>query len=92
MQFPVLDRSALTFSEHFYGALAVGLSIDEAVGAGRVAVAGAGDARGGPPRRLYLRSPDGIIFSEFMSDPALDGPRVKALSRSTLRVRRSMFG
>jgi hypothetical protein len=78
MQFPVLDTSALRFAERFYGVLALGLSIDEAVAAGRVAVAALGDARGWATPVLYLRSPDGVIFSEFASDPALETARVKA--------------
>lgn len=78
MQFPVRDKTALCFAQHFYGALAVGLSIDEAVAASRVAVAGSGDARGWATPVLYLRSPDGVIFTEFASDPALDTPRAKA--------------
>ncbi|MBX3325701.1 MAG: CHAT domain-containing protein [Nitrospira sp.] len=78
MQFSVLDKSALCFAERFYGALAVGLSIDEAVAAGRVAVAVAGDSRGWATPILYLRSPDGVIFNEFASSPALETARVNA--------------
>jgi hypothetical protein len=65
MQFPVLDESALCFAARFYGALALGLSIDEAAAAGRVAVAVSGDSRGWATPVLYMRSPDGVIFPEF---------------------------
>lgn len=78
MQFSVLDKSALCFAERFYGALAVGLSIDEAVAAGRVAVAVTGDSRGWATPVLYLRSPDGVIFTEFASSSALEMARVNA--------------
>jgi hypothetical protein len=78
MQFPVLDKSALRFAERFYGTLAIGLSIDEAVATGRVAVAASGDSRGWATPVLYLRSPDGVIFTEFASNPALETARVKA--------------
>jgi CHAT domain len=75
MQFPVLDKSALCFAERFYGALGVGLSIDEAVAAGRVAVAVSGDPRGWATPVLYLRSPDGVIFPEFEADQDLNDAR-----------------
>ena len=78
MQFTVLDTSARSFAEHFYRALSVGLSIDEAVAAGRVAVAVAGDPRGWATPTLHLRSPDGMIFTEFASNPALETPRATA--------------
>lgn len=75
MQFPVRDKTSLEFAQHFYCALAVGLSIDEAVAAGRVAIAAAGDARGWATPVLYLRSPDGIMFPEFAARPQLAAAR-----------------
>lgn len=75
MQFPVRDKTALDFAQRFYGALAVGLSIDEAVAAGRVAIAAVGDARGWATPVLYLRSPDGIMFPEFEARPQLTAAR-----------------
>jgi hypothetical protein len=77
MQFPVVDKSALCFAERFYGALAVGLNIDEAVAAGRVAVAVSGDPRGWATPVLYLRSPDGAVFTEFEADQDLDDARLR---------------
>lgn len=84
MQFPVQDTSAVSFSQHFYESLSAGLSIDEAVAAGRVAVAVSKDPRGWATPVLYLRSPDGVVFSEFASDPTLETARqamVKAYQR-----------
>jgi hypothetical protein len=78
MQFPVRDTSAQSFAQSFYSSLAVGLSIDEAVTAGRIAVAVSGDARGWATPALYLRSPDGIIFSELASDQTLEAARINA--------------
>jgi len=40
MQYEVLDHYAIAFSEIFYAALAAGLSVDEAVAAGRLAMLG----------------------------------------------------
>ncbi|WP_414573502.1 CHAT domain-containing protein [Nostoc sp. CCY 9925] len=40
MQYEVLDNHAIAFSETFYAALAAGLSVDEAVAAGRLAMLG----------------------------------------------------
>ena len=41
MQYPVLDKHAIAFSNAFYIALAAGLSVDEAVATGRLAMMGA---------------------------------------------------
>ena len=43
MQYPVFDTHAIAFSQAFYTALAAGLSVDEAVTTGRLAMLGAGD-------------------------------------------------
>ena len=43
MQYPVLDTHAIAFSQAFYTALAAGLSVDEAVTTGRLAMLGPGD-------------------------------------------------
>jgi hypothetical protein len=80
MQFPVLDKSALCFAERFYVALAVGVSLDEAVAAGRVAVASSGDARGWATAVLYLRSPDGVVFPELETNPSLATKREQCRS------------
>jgi hypothetical protein len=79
MQFPVLDKTGVAFAEKFYKTLAIGLSIDEAMSAARVAVAVSGDARGWATPVLHLRAPDGVIFTEFAADPKLQKARVDAL-------------
>jgi hypothetical protein len=79
MQFPVRDDSATAFAEHFYGALALGLSIDEAVSAGRVAVAALEDARGWANPALYLRTDNGVIFPAIAADPQLATARQQAV-------------
>ncbi|HYN78615.1 MAG TPA: CHAT domain-containing protein, partial [Lamprocystis sp. (in: g-proteobacteria)] len=88
MQFPVRDISALRFAQRFYGSLALGLSIDEATTAGRVAIAEMTpeDARGWATPVLYLHTPDGVIFPEFLADPALDSERAQARTRARLEI------
>lgn len=88
MQFPVLDVSATAFAEAFYGALAIGLSIDEAVSAGRLAIASADDARGWANPALYLRAPDGVIFPTIAADPNLETARQQAMINISQRIKR----
>lgn len=78
MQFPVGDDSAVCFAKNFYAALAIGLSIDESVSAGRVAVANLDDPRGWANPTLYLRAPDGVIFPTIAKDPNLADARQQA--------------
>ncbi|MEJ2559740.1 MAG: hypothetical protein P8186_26690 [Anaerolineae bacterium] len=79
MQYETYDNSASAFARRFYQSVAAGLSLDEAVGAGRLAVLNLGgrdDVDWGVPV-LYMRSPDGVIFPEVTADPALDQIRVE---------------
>jgi hypothetical protein len=79
MQYETYDDSAAAFARRFYQSLAAGLSLDEAVGAGRLAVLNLGgrdDVDWGVPM-LYMRSPDGVIFPEVTADAALDQIRVE---------------
>jgi hypothetical protein len=78
MKFKVRDDSATAFAEKFYNALAIGLSVDEAVSAGRVAVASLKDAKGWANPALYLRAPDGVIFESITNDPKLQTERQRA--------------
>lgn len=74
MQYTVYDEAAVAFARRFYQALAAGLSLDEAVVAGRLAMlnqGAPGDVEWGVPV-LYMRSADGIIFPEVTTDPALE--------------------
>lgn len=65
MQYEVNDVQAIAFSRMFYTSLAAGLSIDEAVAAGRRAMSVEADSdmnvEWGVPV-LYMRSRDGVIF------------------------------
>ncbi len=75
MQYEVIDVSATAFSRAFYGALASGLSLDEAMSAGRRAMLRETstspeldhlvDVEWGVPV-LYSRLPDGQLFPERM--------------------------
>ena len=69
MQFAVRDDSAIAFAGQFYGALLAGMTIDEAVTAGRVMLAGKGDVRGFGTPVLYLRDADGVVLPEMLKVP-----------------------
>lgn len=88
MQFPVLDVSATAFAESFYGALTIGLSIDEAVSAGRVAIASADDPRGWANPALHLRAPDGVVFPAIAKDPNLKTAREQTMLNVSQRVKK----
>ncbi|MDQ3897122.1 MAG: CHAT domain-containing protein [Actinomycetota bacterium] len=64
MQYDVLDYLAIPFADMFYAAIAAGLSVDEAMAAGRLGMKGKAEPRDfdwGVPV-LYMRSPDGVLF------------------------------
>lgn len=63
MQFEVSDDAALVFGQEFYTALADGLPVDAALAEARsVVFAQVNDLEWGTPV-LYLRAPDGVIFT-----------------------------
>jgi hypothetical protein len=63
MQFEITDEAAITFSDEFYAATADGYPVDAALAAARKAIFAAGnDIEWGTPV-LYLRAPDGCLFS-----------------------------
>ena len=63
MQFEVTDEAAITLAHEFYAAVADGLPIDGALAEARKAIFARGnDVEWGTPV-LYLRPPDGRIFS-----------------------------
>jgi hypothetical protein len=67
MQYEVQDSKAITFAKSFYMALAAGLTVDEAVTAGRLAILDESDDKGiewGVPT-LYLRAKDGVLFKQL---------------------------
>jgi hypothetical protein len=77
MQYAIYDEAAIAFAHRFYAALSAGLSLDEAVTAGRLAILGRGKEAGtewGVPV-LYMRSSDGVIFPEMAADPSLEAFR-----------------
>lgn len=93
MQYEVLDEAAIAFNRMFYVSLANGVSIDEAVSAGRLAMWTAARRDevewGGPV--LYLRALDGVLFPERAADPA----RAAARNQAHLRIEQqieTLFG
>ena len=73
MQFAVKDTSAIAFAEKFYATLLAGMTIDEAVNAGRVTLASVQqDVRGLGTPVLYLRDTNGVVFPEMAALPAQD--------------------
>lgn len=67
MQYRIDDQSAIVFSRAFYTSLLAGLTIDEAVAAGRIAVfgqSGEDDVQWGVPT-LYLRAEKGLLFADM---------------------------
>jgi hypothetical protein len=73
MQYEVIDQHAIEFTKAFYSALAAGLSLDEAMSAGRLAMYDLSSAKLGQPGflewgvpALYSRLPDGRLFPERM--------------------------
>ena len=63
MQFEITDQAAITFAEEFYAATAGGYPVDAALAAARKAIFAAGnDIEWGTPV-LFLRAPDGRLFS-----------------------------
>jgi hypothetical protein len=79
MQYRIADTHAIQFARGLYSALAVGLSVDEAVTAGRLALFDADDYRvpWGIPV-LYSRSPDGVLFSEVSDRDSASADALRA--------------
>jgi CHAT domain-containing protein len=74
MQHMIRDDSAIVFAKHFYRALLSGVTIDEALASGRIAMAQI-DPKGWATPVLYLRAPDGVIFPEYEADSTLEKER-----------------
>lgn len=88
MQYAVRDEAAIAFNRMFYAALANGLSVDEAVAAGRQAMwtgAQRGGLEWGVPV-LYMRARDGVIFPERLADPSREAARTKSQVRLNQQI------
>jgi hypothetical protein len=68
MQFPISDRAAVTFTSDFYGSLADGLPVDQAVTSARKALLAEFRDEWATPV-LFMRAPDGAIFQNVVPDP-----------------------
>ena len=87
MQYEIYDDSSVVFGRRLYEALAAGMSLDEAVAAGRLAafnLGGQDDVEWGVPV-LYMRSADGLVFPGVTADPSLEATRDQL--RVTIRQR-----
>lgn len=68
MQFPITDPAAVMFTGKFYGALAAGLPVDQAVSYARKALHAKFRSEWATPV-LFMRSPDGNIFQDVQAPP-----------------------
>jgi hypothetical protein len=88
MQFPISDRAAGTFASQFYDAVALGSPVDQAVAVGRQSLLIEHGAEWATPV-LFLRAPDGDIFSHITPESGLDGPEADSPTESpTVAIRR----
>lgn len=90
MQSRVNDDEAVAFSTAFYGALAAGVSLDEAMSLGRAAMLRRGSAGEDAPIGvewgvpvLYSRMPDGALFPERMAKAGAAAAAVRHLLRTS---------
>jgi YVTN family beta-propeller protein len=72
MQFPISDRAAGAFAAKFYGAIALGRPVDQAVALARKTLLIGYGAEWATPV-LFLRAPDGEIFTNIAAPPPTDG-------------------
>ena len=80
MQFPISDSAAAEFTGDFYGALADGLPVDQAVTSGRKALLADYIDEWATPV-LFLRSPDGRVF-DAISSPSVPTYRSGSAERA----------
>ena len=80
MQYPVRNSAAVMFASAFYTAVAAGLSVDEAVWSGRLALQDPDDlsASWGIPV-LYLRSSDGVLFPRLAERPSETASKLRSI-------------
>jgi hypothetical protein len=88
MQYAIKDGAAIAFSEGLYTGLAAGLSMDEAVYAGRLAIlgkAGRDDVEWGVPV-LYMRSGNGVVFPQLTERPSSVRDQLRTIVDQTVRL------
>ncbi len=87
MQYKVRDPHAIAFSEMFYTSLASGLSVDEAVSAGRLAMRGKDEqnVEWGVPV-LYMRSEDGVIFPQLTERESEVAEQISRVIQQTIEI------
>jgi hypothetical protein len=91
MQSTVLDEPAAEFARAFYGALASGLSLDEAMSAGRLAMLWTSDIESGDAADaewgvlvLYSRLPNGTLFPERMAKAGAEAEAYRTVIRQVV--------
>jgi hypothetical protein len=88
MQYKVDDKRAIAFSQTFYASLASGLSVDEAVSAGRLAIlgkSGEDDMDWGVPV-LYMRSGDGMIFPQLAERKSETADQIRRVVEQVIKT------
>lgn len=91
MQYEVIDMHAIAFTKAFYGTLAAGLSLDEAMSAGRLSMYSVtseqldqpGFLEWGVPV-LYSRLPDGKLFPERMERAGATAEKLRTTIQQTV--------
>ncbi|MGH7800098.1 MAG: CHAT domain-containing protein [Thermodesulfobacteriota bacterium] len=63
IQFEITDEAAIIFAHEFYGAIADGYPVDAALAEARKSIFAQGNTLEWGTPVLYLRSPDGVLFS-----------------------------
>ncbi len=76
MQFPITDTAAITFAGEIYRQLALGVSVDEAVAEGRVAICLDDSVEWATPV-LFMRSPDGTLFAPQLTPSRAPQPSAR---------------
>lgn len=91
MQYEVIDTHADAFSRTFYGALASGLSLDEAMSIGRLAMLGVTTSAPGQSLNLewgvpvlYSRLPNGVLFPERMAKSTASADQFRTVTNQTI--------
>ena len=84
MQFEISDPAAVVFSQSFYQAIGDGLPVDVAMAEARIAMFAAGNEVEWATPVLYMRSPNGRVFTRGL-DPEADRKAWEAATRQHLQ-------